>query len=201
MPAPERISSVCLFCGSSNAARPEFIQAAADFGRILAAEGVKLVYGGGGIGLMGASAKGCHEAGGEVFGVMPDFLRKREVLYDVVETRVVTSMHERKTIMYDASDAFVVMPGGVGTLEEVVEVMSWRRLDLHHKPIVFVNLDGFWDPFVALIRQTVDEQFTPPWVPDTFRVVDRIEDILPTCRAMLESGEASVVDGPEKELL
>lgn len=199
--APERITSVCLFCGSSNAARPEFLQAAADFGRVLAAEGVKLVYGGGGIGLMGASARGCHEAGGQVYGVMPDFLRKREVLYDEVETRVVTSMHERKTLMYDASDAFVVMPGGVGTLEEIVEVMSWRRLDLHAKPIVFVNLAGFWTPFVDLIRQTVDEKFTPPWVPDTFRVVDTIQEILPACRAMLASGEASVVDGPEKALL
>jgi len=183
--APERISSVCLFCGSSNAARPEFLQAAADFGRTLAAENVRLVYGGGGIGLMGASARGCHEAGGSVFGVMPDFLRKREVLYDEVETVVVTSMHERKMLMYEASDAFVVMPGGVGTLEEIVEVMSWRRLDLHAKPIVFVNLAGFWAPFVALIRQTVEERFTPPWVPDTFTVVDTVAEILPAARAML----------------
>lgn len=183
--APERISSVCLFCGSSNAARPEFLQAANDFGRLLAAEHVRLVYGGGGIGLMGASARGCHEAGGKVLGIMPDFLRKREVLFDEVETRVVTSMHERKSIMYEESDAFIVMPGGVGTLEEVVEVMSWRRLSLHLKPIVFVNLDGFWNGFTDMIRMTVEERFTPAWVPETYAVVDRIEDILPTCREML----------------
>lgn len=183
--APDRIDSVCLFCGSSNAARPEFLQAAADFGRLLAQEDVRLVYGGGGIGLMGASAKGCHEAGGRVLGIMPDFLRKREVLFDEVETRVVTSMHERKGIMYEESDAFVVMPGGVGTLEEVVEVLSWRRLSLHQKPIVFVNLAGFWDGFVEIIRRTVEERFTPAWVPETWAVVDTVPEILPACRAML----------------
>lgn len=182
---PARISSVCLFCGSSNAARPEFLQAAADFGRLLAKEEVRLVYGGGGIGLMGASARACHDAGGAVLGIMPEFLRKREVLYDDVETRIVTSMHERKGIMYEESDAFVVMPGGVGTLEEVVEVLSWRRLSLHLKPIVFVNLNGFWNGFVDLIQMTVDEKFAPAWVPDTYRVVDTIEEILPACRDML----------------
>lgn len=183
--APDRISSVCLFCGSSNAARPEFLQAASDFGRLLAGEDVRLVYGGGGIGLMGASARACHEAGGRVLGVMPEFLRKREVLYDEVETRIVTTMHERKGIMYEESDAFVVMPGGVGTLEEVVEVLSWRRLSLHLKPIVFVNLDGFWNGFVDLIQQTVTEKFAPAWVPDTYRVVDTVQEILPACRDML----------------
>lgn len=183
--APDRISSVCLFCGSSNAARPEFLQAATDFGRLLAGEDVRLVYGGGGIGLMGASARACHEAGGRVLGVMPEFLRKREVLYDEVETRIVTTMHERKGIMYEESDAFVVMPGGVGTLEEVVEVLSWRRLSLHLKPIVFVNLDGFWNGFVDLVQQTVAEKFAPAWVPDTYRVVDTVPEILPACRDML----------------
>jgi hypothetical protein len=179
-----RVGSVCLFCGSSNAADPLYLEQAARFGRILAENGVRLVYGGGGIGLMGAAAKAAHEAGGRVLGVMPDFLRKREVLYDDVETIVVRNMHQRKTIMYDESDAYVVMPGGVGTLEEIVEVLSWRRLDLHAKPIVFVNLKGFWEPFYTLIDHTVAEHVTPAWVPSVWRSVDSVDDVLPTLAEM-----------------
>jgi uncharacterized protein (TIGR00730 family) len=179
MPEPQPIGSVCLFCGSSDDADPEFLQAAADLGRLLAGAGVKLVYGGGGVGLMGAAARACHEAGGQVLGIMPDFLRKREMLLDEVETVVVRSMHQRKTMMYDASDAYVVLPGGIGTLEEIVEVLSWRRLELHIKPIVFVNLKGFWAPFYDLIAHTVTQKLTPAWTATVWRSVDRIEDVLP----------------------
>ena len=185
MPPPAAVASVCLFCGSSDAADPEFIQAAADFGRLLAEADVRLVYGGGGIGLMGAAAKAANDAGGRVLGVMPDFLRRREILYDEVETVVVKNMHQRKTRMYEESDAYVVMPGGVGTLEEVVEVLSWRRLELHTKPIVFVNLKGFWTPFYELMAHTVAERFTPEWVPTAWRSVDRVEDVLPALGVML----------------
>jgi hypothetical protein len=194
MPEPSPLGSLCLFCGSSNAADPDYIEAAAQFGRILAAEDVRLVYGGGGIGLMGAAAKACHEAGGRVLGIMPDFLRKREVLYDEVETVVVRNMHQRKTMMYDASDAYVVMPGGIGTLEEIVEVLSWRRLELHIKPIVFLNLKNFWAPFYDLIAHTVAEQVTPAWVPTVWRSVDRVEDVLPALKRVeidLETVKAS----------
>ena len=178
------VGSVCLFCGSSDAADPLYLAQAARFGRILAESGVRLVYGGGGIGLMGAAARAAHEAGGRVLGVMPEFLRKREVLYDEVETVVVRNMHQRKTIMYDESDAYVVMPGGIGTLEEIVEVLSWRRLDLHAKPIVFVNLKGFWTPFYDLIAHTVAEKVTPAWVPTVWRSVDAVDDVLPALAAM-----------------
>ncbi len=176
------IKSVCVYCGSSNAADPDFIQAAAEFGRALAAEKIRLVYGGGGIGLMGAGAKACHAAGGKVLGVMPEFLRTREVLYDDVETVVVHNMHQRKILLFDESDAFVVMPGGVGTLEEIVELLSWRRLDLHRKPVVFFNPKGYWEPFFALMRHTVEQKLTPAWVPETWQVVDRVEAILPALR-------------------
>lgn len=179
MPQTDGVRSLCLFCGSSNAADPDFLAAAADFGRLLAAADVRLVYGGGGIGLMGAAAKATHAAGGRVLGVMPNFLRRREVLYDEVETVVVQSMHERKTLMYEEADAYVVMPGGIGTLEEIVELLSWRRLELHSKPIVFVNLKNFWTPFFALIDHTVEQRFTPDWVPTVWRSVGRVEDILP----------------------
>ncbi len=176
----EAVRSLCLFCGSSDAADPDYLAAAADFGRLLAQADIRLVYGGGGVGLMGAAARACHQAGGRVFGVMPAFLRAHERLFDAVETVVVQSMHERKTLMYDQADAYVIMPGGVGTLEELVELLSWRRLDLHAKPIVFVNLKGFWNPFYALIAHTVAERFTPEWIPTVWRSVDRVEDVLPT---------------------
>jgi uncharacterized protein (TIGR00730 family) len=181
--ASGRIKSVCLFCGSSNSTDPEYLQAAADFGRLLAREGVRLVYGGGGIGLMGAAAKACHDAGGKVLGIMPDFLRTRESLYDSVKTVVVQSMHDRKAMMFAESDAFVVMPGGIGTLEEVVELLSWRRLDLHRKPIAFVDIKSFWQPYFALMRHTVEQGLTPAWLPDTYSVVERVEDVLPALNA------------------
>ncbi|GAA0623506.1 TIGR00730 family Rossman fold protein [Brevundimonas kwangchunensis] len=157
--------SVCLFCGSSDRSDPAYTVAAQQFGAQTAAAGWRLVYGGGGVGLMGASARSAHEAGGRVLGVMPGFLRSRERLFDDVETLVVTSMHERKTIMYDQSDAFVVAPGGVGTLEEVIEVLSWKRLDLHGKPVIFLNINGFWDTLLA----TLDHSMASGMTPDTFR--------------------------------
>ncbi|MBE7218284.1 MAG: TIGR00730 family Rossman fold protein [Caulobacteraceae bacterium] len=181
--------SVCLFCGSSNAADPNFLQAAADFGRALAREDVRLVYGGGGIGLMGAAAKAAHAAGGKVLGVMPDFLRRREVIYDEVETVVVSNMHDRKRIMFEQSDAFAIFPGGVGTLEEVIELMSWRRLDLHRKPIVFLDMKGFWKPFFQMIDFTVDQKFTPPWLPDTWSAVEAVEGVLPAVKRMMAEAE------------
>jgi uncharacterized protein (TIGR00730 family) len=174
--------SICLFCGSSDAADPDFLASAATFGRLLAEDGVRLVYGGGGIGLMGAAAKAAHGAGGAVLGVMPAFLRRREVIYDAVETIVVKTMHERKRIMFEQSDAFAVFPGGVGTLEEVVELLSWRRLDLHRKPIVFLDQKGFWEPFFALMRHTVEARLTPPWVSQTWRAEPTPEAVLATIR-------------------
>jgi uncharacterized protein (TIGR00730 family) len=184
-PPVDKLRSVCLFCGSSNAADPAYLEAAAEFGRTLSAEDVRLVYGGGGIGLMGAAAKAANGAGGQVLGVMPTFLRHREVLYDDVETVVVTNMHERKRIMFDQSDAFAVFPGGIGTLEEVVELISWRRLHLHRKPIVFLNMKGFWDPFFALIDHTVRENVSPAWLPNAWGKVDTVAEVLPLIRDLI----------------
>lgn len=170
--------SVCLFCGSSNAADPAYLEAARAFGRQTAAAGWRLVYGGGGVGLMGASAQAAHEAGGRVLGVMPAFLRSRERLFDEVETVVVTSMHERKTLMYDQSDAFVVAPGGIGTLEEAIEVLSWKRLDLHHKPVIFLNLNGFWDTLIAAMSHGVKEGLTPESFLQAWQVCDTVEEAI-----------------------
>jgi hypothetical protein len=185
--ASRRVASVCLYCGSSNAADPDFIAAAAELGATLAGAGVRLVYGGGGIGLMGAAARAAHDAGGRVLGVMPDFLRSREALLDNVETIVVRSMHERKMIMFEQSDAFVVAPGGIGTLEEIVELLSWRRLDLHKKPVVFLNLKGFWEPFYELMEHTVRERLTPPDFLNAWISVDRVDQILPALNARAEA--------------
>lgn len=162
--------SVCLFCGSSPGADPAFMDAAREFGAVSAQRGWRLVYGGGGVGLMGASAQACHEAGGRVLGIMPQFLRSHERLYDEVETVIVTSMHERKMLMYDQSDAFVVAPGGIGTLEEVIEVLSWKRLDLHRKPVIFLNINGYWDSLVSALGDGVRLGLTPTSFQSAFQV-------------------------------
>lgn len=175
----DRLQSVCVFCGSSDAADPQYLAAAATLGRILARSGVRLVYGGGGVGLMGACARAAHEAGGDVLGVIPDFLVSRERAFDEVETVVVTSMHERKRIMFEESDGFAVLPGGIGTLEEVVELLSWRRLELHAKPIAFHNPGDFWRPLFELFRHTVDARLTPVDFMDAYMAVETVEAILP----------------------
>ncbi|ESQ76398.1 lysine decarboxylase [Asticcacaulis sp. AC402] len=178
------IKSVCVFCGSSFGNDTAYRQAALDLGQVLAGAGLRLVYGGGGVGLMGETARAVHDAGGEVLGIMPQFLRSREILYDDVETRIVTNMHERKMMMFEESDAFIVLPGGVGTLEEVIELMSWRRLDLHKKPVIFLNVNRFWDPFFILIEHTLTTQFTPANFRNTYQSVDTVEDVLPAISGM-----------------
>jgi hypothetical protein len=175
--------SVCVFCASSGAARPALLAAATRFGQILAREGVRLVYGGGAVGLMGACARAAHEAGGEVLGVIPGFLTRHEVAYTRVTTEVVDTMHERKMRMFEESDGFAVLPGAIGTLEESIEVLSWRRLGLHAKPIVFYNPDGFWDPLFALFAQLERQRLAPAEFADCWRQVDDIEALLPTLRA------------------
>jgi uncharacterized protein (TIGR00730 family) len=180
---PPRLQSVCVFCGSSDAADPAYLAAAEALGHALAADRIKLVYGGGGVGLMGATARAAHEAGGEVLGVIPTFLVGRERALETVEHMVVSNMHERKMLMYEHSDAFVILPGGIGTLEEVVELLSWRRLDLHTKPVVFWNPQGFWAPLFALFQHTVDHRLTPPDFMDAWTSVERIEDIVPALLA------------------
>src|SRR6185436_9388375 len=135
------IRSVCVYCGSSESTKPEYHDLATRFGTALAERGLRLVYGGGSIGLMGRCAKAAAAARGEVLGIMPRFLERREIILDEVPHRMVGTMHERKMIMFEESDAFIVLPGGIGTLKEAVETLSWRRLDLHKKPVVFLAED------------------------------------------------------------
>ena len=189
-----QVRTICVYCGSSGGTDPGFLEAAGRFGHALAEARIRLVYGGGGVGLMGAVARAAHAAGGAVLGVMPEFLRQPEGLYDAVETVVVDSMHTRKLRMFEEADAFVVLPGGLGTLEEVVELLSWRRLELHRKPIVFYNPRQFWEPLFALLRHTVDLRLTPAKVMETWRATDAIDDVLPTVLAM------AAAEGPRIEL-
>ncbi|MBX3480679.1 MAG: TIGR00730 family Rossman fold protein [Caulobacter sp.] len=190
---PASIDSVCVYCGSSNDADPAFLQAADAFGRRLAAEDLRLVYGGGGVGLMGACARGAHDAGGRVLGIIPTFLLGREQPFDDVETVVVHNMHERKMQMFEAADAFVVLPGGIGTLEEVVELLSWQRLNLHRKPLVFYNPRDFWKPLFELLYHTITERLSPPEFAQAWRATDDVDAIVPLLRDMaVQSGSGSV---------
>jgi hypothetical protein len=177
------LRSVCVYCGSSNTAKPEYLDLATRFGQALASRGIRLVYGGGRVGLMGRVAEGAFKAGGKVLGIMPNFLARREITYEDVPHEMVETMHERKRRMFDESDAFVVLPGGIGTLEEAVETFSWRRLDLHKKPLVFLSEDDFWDPFFHLMQHTIDANFTPEWLAKELIGVHSIED----CFAAMEA--------------
>jgi uncharacterized protein (TIGR00730 family) len=147
-----KIKTVCVYCGSGPGTNPRFMEAATAFGKALAENGVGLVYGGGSIGLMGAVAKSTLEHGGTVTGIIPEFLATRERLNQRVTDVIVThDMHERKRLMFERSDAFVALPGGIGTLEELVEQMTWQQLGRHNKPILIVNIDRFWDPLLHLL--------------------------------------------------
>jgi len=179
-----RLDSVCVYCGSSNAARPAYLAAASRLGALIAGDGMRLVYGGGGVGLMGAAATAAHEAGGRVLGIIPEFLTSHERPLSTVETIIVQSMHQRKMMMFEEADAFAILPGGIGTLEEVIELLSWRRLALHAKPIVFYNPDNFYDRLFALFQQFIDEKLIPPEFAETWRAVEKIEDVLPAIREM-----------------
>jgi uncharacterized protein (TIGR00730 family) len=178
------LTSVALFCGSSRGAEPAWIEAAAAFGRTLAAERIRLVYGGGGLGLMGACARAVVAGGGRPLGVIPEFLRLPEVAYEEAELVMVPSMHERKARMFEEADGFVILPGGVGTLEEIIEILSWTRLGLHAKPAVFLNSLGYWTPLFELVEHTVRQGFTPPQFLQAYVQVERVEDILPALAAL-----------------
>ena len=156
-----KIKSICAYCGASDNVLPGYIKLAEELGRELAKRDIRLVYGGGGVGLMGACARAAHEAAGDVLGVMPRFLLSKERIYEEVEHRIVDDMHTRKQMMYEEADAFIVLPGGIGTLEEAVEILSWARLGLHAKPMAFLDEDGFWSPFFELMEHIIDGKFTP----------------------------------------
>jgi uncharacterized protein (TIGR00730 family) len=156
-------------------------RAAADLGRLLGESGIRLVYGAGGVGLMDILAQAALDAGGAVTGVMPRHLARKELLKDgLTELHVVETMHDRKRVMFDLSDAFVALPGGIGTLEEMVEILSWRQIGIHDKPIVLLNILGAWNHFEAMMRDRVDAGFCAPSDLELYEIVDRVDRLLPT---------------------
>lgn len=178
------IRSVCVYCGSGAGADPAYAEAAREFGSALAKAGVRLVYGGGGTGLMGETARAALAGGGEVVGVIPTFLRERELqLDDCTELVIVPGMHERKQIMFDRADAFVTLPGGVGTLEELAEQMTWAQIGRHGKPILILDVKGFWRPLLALFAHMREASFIRPQNEVKPIVAEKVTDILPMLRA------------------
>ena len=166
------IKSVCVFCGASVGNDPAFRNAAEDLGGQLAENGIRLVFGAGHVGMMGTVADAVLANGGEAIGVIPEFLRDRELAHQgLTELHVVDSMHTRKRMMFDLSDAFIALPGGLGTLEEVFEMITWRQLGRHEKPIVMISTNGYWQPFDALVDRVVENEFAHGDASEYFSVV------------------------------
>jgi len=178
-------SSLCVFCGARFGNDPAVRETAIGLGRLLAAERITLVYGGGGVGLMGLVANAALDGGGRAVGIIPNFLLQREAGHPALtETVVVETMHERKLQMFERADGFVVLPGGIGTLEEFFEVLSWRTLGLHSKPIVIIDQGGYWEPLAALLRGVVDGGFAERTHLDHVAFVSELKDVLPAIAAM-----------------
>ena len=178
------IKTVCVYCGSGPGTNPNFIEAAKALGKSLADNKIRLVYGGGSLGLMGAVATSVLDHGGTVTGIIPDFLRMRENALTRVQEMVVTpDMHERTRLMFERSDAFVALPGGLGTLEELVEQLTWQQLGRHAKPVLLANVDGFWEPLFSLVSHMRQTQFIRAGLSVDILKADKIEEIVPRLRA------------------
>jgi uncharacterized protein (TIGR00730 family) len=174
------IKSICAYCASGPGTVPAFVDAARSFGRILAENGIRLVYGGGSVGLMGALAEAVLEGGGTVAGVIPEFLVDREHMLVRVQERIITrDMHDRKRVMFERADAFVALPGGIGTLEELVEQLTWAQLGRHKKPILILNIERFWDPLCALLDHMRRLEFIRAGLSVRLLVAEQVDEILP----------------------
>jgi uncharacterized protein (TIGR00730 family) len=180
------IRTICVYCGSSPGNDPAFVEAARTFGKVLAQNRVRLVYGGGSLGLMGALATAVLDHGGEVTGVIPEFLMTRERKLTRAQEIIVTrDMHERKRVMFERADAFVALPGGIGTLEETIEQMTWAQLGHHNKPILLANIRRFWDPLLELFQHMNQYRFIHSLDLFNYLVTERVEDILPRLEAAI----------------
>jgi uncharacterized protein (TIGR00730 family) len=195
------VDNICVYCGSGDGRDPAYAEAAVTLGTAMAKGGIGLVYGGGSLGLMGKVARAVLENGGRVTGIIPAFLSNKErMLRDVNELIVVEDMHQRKRLMFEKSHAFVALPGGVGTLEELVEQLTWSQLGQHEKPIILANINNFWDPLLALLEHMRAERFIRPGLEVRFKVVDTANAILPAAvsaaAASADLGQAAHV--PER---
>ena len=182
-----RIKSICVYCGSGAGVEPAYEAAARTLGHAIASAGIGLVYGGGGNGLMGAIARAALSAGGGVTGIIPDFLHRRDkLLPEIQETIIVPDMHTRKRLMFERADAFVALPGGIGTLEELVEQLTWVQLERHTKPVVIADIGGFWQPLLDLFAHMRERRFIQPSFEVRYLVAEKIEDVVP----MIETAAA-----------
>jgi uncharacterized protein (TIGR00730 family) len=178
--------NICVYCGSGLGQNPAYTAAARTLGEQLAEHGIGLVYGGGSLGLMGEIARATLDSGGRVTGIIPGFLTEKErMMRDVDELIVTEDMHERKRLMFERSDAFVALPGGVGTLEELVEQLTWVQLGRHSKPVVVANIAGFWNPFLSLLTHMKTDAFIRPGLDLSFTVVEDAAKIVPAVQASL----------------
>jgi uncharacterized protein (TIGR00730 family) len=185
-----KLQSICVYCGSGFGTDPAFVEAARALGRDMARSGVSLVYGGGNVGLMGAIARAVLDEGGRVTGIIPEFLKARELMIaDAQELVVVPDMHTRKRLMFEKADAFVALPGGVGTLEELIEQMTWAQLGQHNKPILLANVAGFWRPLLDLLVHMRDAGFIRTGFEVNYLVADTVEEVVPTLQGVLGSRE------------
>ena len=183
-----KINTVCVYCGSGAGTNPLFIESARALGKTFAENGIRLVYGGGSVGMMGAVATSVLDHGGKVTGIIPGFLTAKENALKRVQEMIVTpDMHERKRLMFEHADAFVALPGGIGTLEELVEQLTWQQLGRHTKPVLLANIDGFWEPLLALIAHMRDSQFIRANLSVDILKAERVEDILPLLQAAVAS--------------
>lgn len=194
------IKTVCVYCGSGPGTNPRFTEGAKAFGKALAENNIRLVYGGGSLGLMGSVATSVLDHGGTVTGIIPEFLRARENALTRVQEMIVTpDMHERKRLMFERSDAFVALPGGIGTLEEIVEQLTWSQLGRHTKPIVVADIAGFWRPFLDLLHHMREETFIRAGLEVRFAVVSKASEIVPAietlwARAADVAGNEAVIE-------
>jgi uncharacterized protein (TIGR00730 family) len=190
------IRSVCVYCGSADAVDPAYVAAAGRLGQMMARAGLRLVYGGGSNGLMGAVARSVIENGGTVTGIIPEFLKNRELMLKSAQDLVVVpDMHTRKRLMFERADAFVALPGGVGTLEELVEQLTWVQLEQHSKPVLIADIGGFWRPLLSLFAHMREHGFIRPEFEVRYLVAEKIEDIIPMLqtaseRHPIETGQA-----------
>lgn len=176
----EKERAICVYCGAQNKVASHYLEAAHSFGKLLAESKITLVYGGGNCGMMGATANSVLEHGGKVVGVFPQELKGMEAEHqNLTEIYIVSGMHERKKLMFDRADGFVVLPGGFGTLDETFEMITWRQLGFHDKPIIIYNHRGYWDHWVGLSKHIIEEGFAPAMTKDCYEVVPNLEDIVP----------------------
>lgn len=196
-----KLTSICVYCGSRTGENPAYEAAAQALGSALAAAGIRLVYGGGSVGLMGTVARACLDAGGKVTGVIPRFLEEREVMLRRVDDLVITDdMHERKRRMFEEADAFVALPGGIGTLEEVVEMITWAQLGQHKKPVLLADIDGFWGPLKQLMDHMIAQGFITKQTMIRYLIASDVSTIVPQLQKELATLSAQALEGDEEAL-